>query len=60
VIPPGDIGALEEALLTLLSDAGLMHRMGEAGRKRAVEMFSLEEMITRTEALYCDLVERKA
>jgi len=34
LVPPGDAGALAEALVRLLSDAGLRERMGAAGRDR--------------------------
>lgn len=45
VVPPGDAGALAAALNRLLADPGLRQRMGEAGRRRAHEMFSAERMV---------------
>jgi glycosyltransferase involved in cell wall biosynthesis len=40
LIPPGDPVALRVALERLLEDAGLRHRLGEAARERARELWS--------------------
>ncbi|MEM6751427.1 MAG: glycosyltransferase family 4 protein [Cyanobacteria bacterium P01_C01_bin.38] len=40
LVPPGDIAALTDALLKLLSSRELAEEMGQAGRKRAIEEFS--------------------
>jgi glycosyltransferase involved in cell wall biosynthesis len=40
LVPPGDEGALAEAVLRLLGDVELRHRMGAAGRRRAEALFS--------------------
>lgn len=42
LVPPGDPAALAAALKTLVADAGLRERMGNAARERAVEHYSLE------------------
>ena len=39
---PRSVAALADALRTLLADADLRRRMGEAGRQRAVESFSYD------------------
>jgi glycosyltransferase involved in cell wall biosynthesis len=40
-VPPGDPGALAAALERVLSDAGVRHALGAAGRRRAEERFEL-------------------
>ena len=42
LVPPGDVDALADALLKLLSNRELAEAMGKAGRKRAIEEFSEE------------------
>ena len=39
LVPMGDAGALRDAIARLAADPDLRHRMGEAGRDRAVELF---------------------
>jgi sugar transferase (PEP-CTERM/EpsH1 system associated) len=56
LVPPRDPSALAGALVTLLHDADLRHRMGRAGRERVKQYFSLERMVRRTEALYEELL----
>jgi glycosyltransferase involved in cell wall biosynthesis len=40
LVPPGDAGALATAIVAALDDADLRRRIGEAGRRRAVERYS--------------------
>ncbi|PLX44846.1 MAG: glycosyl transferase, partial [Hyphomicrobiales bacterium] len=47
--PPGDEKALAAALMRLLEDGDLRRAMGEAGRRRALDEFSIEAMVRRTE-----------
>jgi len=49
-----DPEAAERALVRLLSDRDLRRRMGEAGRRRAREKFSLAEMLCRYQELYLE------
>ncbi|PJF46315.1 MAG: glycosyl transferase family 1, partial [Candidatus Thermofonsia Clade 3 bacterium] len=44
VVPPRDVDALRAALRRLLDDAQLRQSMGNAGRARAIESFSKEDM----------------
>jgi glycosyltransferase involved in cell wall biosynthesis len=42
MVPPRDVEAMTAAVVTILRDRGLAQRMGEAGRRRAAELFELE------------------
>lgn len=52
LVEPGDAHALSSALETLTSDAGLGRRMGEAGRRRFLELFESSRMCAGYAALY--------
>jgi starch synthase len=47
-----------DAVNRLLEDPGLAERMGQAGRRRAVEKFSWAQVARRTHDLYQELVSR--
>jgi glycosyltransferase involved in cell wall biosynthesis len=49
---PGDPAALAAALGTLLRDADRARTMGEAGRARLVEQYTISRNIERTQAVY--------
>ena len=55
VVPPDDPRALADAIRPLMEDSGVAERMGRAGRKRALEMFSVEHMVDAYESLYAEL-----
>lgn len=52
VAPYADEGSWNEALLRLIGDPGLRERMGEVGRKRAMEEFSWSSIVDRIEVVY--------
>jgi glycosyltransferase involved in cell wall biosynthesis len=52
LVPPGDAGALADALRALLSDERLRLRLGEAARQRALAEFTVERMAERTLDVY--------
>jgi glycosyltransferase involved in cell wall biosynthesis len=52
VVEAGKVEALTEAMLVLLGDAELRETMGKAGRRRALALFSVEQMVAATEAVY--------
>jgi glycosyltransferase involved in cell wall biosynthesis len=54
--PPRDAGALAGAVLRLMEDAGERRRMGEAGRARVRQHFSIERTVRETERLYEELL----
>lgn len=55
LVPPRNPEALAGALLCLLRDPACARRMGEAGKARVREEFSLEKMVRSYENLYEDL-----
>jgi glycosyltransferase involved in cell wall biosynthesis len=57
LVPPGDAAALAEAIRTLAEDPEMRRNMGEVGRQRVTEKFSIESTIRRTEALYLECLE---
>jgi glycosyltransferase involved in cell wall biosynthesis len=57
LVPPGDSCALASAILELLRDPKRAETMGRAGRERARELFSLEDMVTAVEETYLRLLE---
>ncbi|MDQ3889807.1 MAG: glycosyltransferase, partial [Actinomycetota bacterium] len=52
VVTKRDSRALAERLAELARDAGLRHRMGAAGRRRAEEQFDLSRQLDGLESLY--------
>jgi glycosyltransferase involved in cell wall biosynthesis len=51
-VPVGDDAAMAAAIDRLLADPALARRMGEAGRRRLQGMFSTQQMIAGTLAVY--------
>jgi glycosyltransferase involved in cell wall biosynthesis len=58
LVPAGDVGALRDALRTLLSDPALRRRMGEAARRRA-RLFTASTVAARIAQVYADVQARK-
>ncbi len=56
-VPKRDADALAEKIALLLRDKELAARLGEAGRKRAVEVFSRERMTQDTVSVYERAIE---
>jgi glycosyltransferase involved in cell wall biosynthesis len=52
LVPPGDKAALGRATRLLLDDPERRQRLGEGGRRRVAERFSLEAMLQGHEAIY--------
>jgi glycosyltransferase involved in cell wall biosynthesis len=54
LVPPGEVGALREALRRLLADRELRRRFGEAGRARIAERFTWKRFADETLHAYED------
>jgi len=50
--PVGDVDGMAAAAVRLLTDEGLRRRMGDAGRRRAVEVFSQSAVVQRYRTIY--------
>ena len=59
LVPPQDHEAFADAIIKLLGQPDRRKRMGEAGRARVRERFSIQRMVSETEALYERLVAEK-
>jgi glycosyltransferase involved in cell wall biosynthesis len=59
LVPPRDPRALADAVLRLLGDPALAGRLGEAARRRVESQFTLEQMVSRMQELYDQLLARK-
>ncbi|MFO1056299.1 MAG: glycosyltransferase [Dongiaceae bacterium] len=55
LVPPGDDAALAEALLALAGDAARRRALGEAGRRRVLEVYSIDRFVDGFERLYLSL-----
>jgi glycosyltransferase involved in cell wall biosynthesis len=56
IVPPKDSGALAEALLRLVPDRALRAAMGECGRLRVEELFTINQMAAGYMKLYSELL----
>jgi len=59
LVAPKQPEKLAQALLRVLTEPSLSTRMGEAGRRRVEQNFTVERMIKRTESLFTDLMVEK-
>jgi glycosyltransferase involved in cell wall biosynthesis len=55
LVPAGDSAALAERLGSLLADPALRRRMGDRGRRRAVERFDRAAVLERMFGVYADV-----
>lgn len=52
LVPPGNPSALAAAVLRVLEHPNLAFQMGQAGRRRIEQYFTVEKMVRSTEAIY--------
>jgi glycosyltransferase involved in cell wall biosynthesis len=57
LVPPGDAAQLADAIEKLHSDPERARALGRKGRERAQQYYSVEEMATKNEVFYYDLLE---
>lgn len=57
-VPPGDEGALREALQALVGDASKRERLAEAAARAAADPYSWDTVAGQTLSLYSELLER--
>ncbi len=60
LVPPGDTGAMGDAIVALLRDPARARSLGEAGRRRATTEFSHASMVRRIEDVYREVLGRPA
>jgi glycosyltransferase involved in cell wall biosynthesis len=60
LVPARDSAALAGAIGSLLQDPRLAARLGEAGRRRVTELFSMERSLSEVEGLYERLIGNAA
>ncbi|MDQ4036645.1 MAG: glycosyltransferase family 4 protein [Chloroflexota bacterium] len=58
LVPPADHGALADAVVTLLTNAGLRERIGEAGYRTVADRFSIDAQVKRIEVVYDEELAR--
>lgn len=56
LVPPGDAGALAGAIQTLLNDPVRARAMGQAGRRRVEEQYTLRRHAEQIEAVYREVL----
>ena len=54
-----DVDALSDRLGRLIDDPALRQTMGEAGRERYLNMFTLDQMVDKTLAVYHDVLSQR-
>ena len=58
LVEPRNPEKLAEKINFLLDNPDIAQQMGEKGRTRFIKLFTLERMISETEALYCRLLQK--
>jgi len=57
LVPPGDVNALCSAIKYLVNNPEARLKMGENGRLRVLEKFTIEQNVRKTEDVFLSLVE---
>lgn len=59
LVPPREPEALAMAIARLASDSSLCRKMGEAGRKRVLEHFTVDRYVRAMESTYDEMLEER-
>ena len=59
LVPPKDPEKMAKEIIKIISNKDLAKKMGNAGRKRVEEKFSLNKMVKRYESLYEEQLLKK-
>lgn len=59
LIPPSRPEDMARAIINLIGNKRIAEEMGEAGKQRVRQLFSIEQMIMHYEKLYFDLLKKK-
>lgn len=57
IVPPANVDALCEAIKYLIQNPGIRFRMGQNGRVRVLERFTIESNVRRTEDIFLQLLK---
>ena len=57
IIPPGNVDALCEAIKYLIQNPGVRFRMGQNGRLRVLDRFTIESNVRKTEEIFLQLLK---
>jgi glycosyltransferase involved in cell wall biosynthesis len=60
LVPPGDVGALAEALAVVIDDEDLRQRLARGGRERFLRAFDVRAYATRLENVHRALIARRS
>ena len=58
LVPPRNASALADAILRLLEDESLRHRLGESGRQKVLEHYTWETVVARFRQVYEGVIEQ--
>lgn len=58
IVNPRDVNSLSHAILELAQNEKLRNQMGAAGRRRAEELFSIDQNVAQTERVYEEVLCR--
>jgi len=59
LVARGDVDMLRQRIGVLLADSALRVRLGDAGRRRYESHFTMDQMVTKTLAVYEDVLARR-
>ena len=57
LVPPGDSRHLAVAILTMARDRKMARQIGMVGRKRVEQLFTIQQNVVQTEALYQQIIK---